>query len=178
MLIIKVILCGRDTKSKLKGHVCSVSNCTCIEELEKGLFITVEWPRVAGSRKCHARASRLKACVAHAAILRGKYHNHAWPKQKIPHVCEVISGLYCKCSCTCLHDYYTRVKWFLIPICVSKSSNITCTHTIDAIVQTIQALAKSHVMIDGSIKHAAAIQPHCYYTCISRNITRTQTVAM
>ena len=37
----------------------------------------------------------LKACVAHAAILRGKYHNHAWPTQKMPRVCEVISGLYC-----------------------------------------------------------------------------------
>ena len=38
-LLIKVILCGRDTKSKLKGYVCSVSNRICIEELETGLFI-------------------------------------------------------------------------------------------------------------------------------------------
>jgi len=95
MLVIKVILCGRDTKSKLKGHICHVSNRTCIEKLETGLFIKVEWPHVAGSRKCHARGPRLKACVTHAAILRGKYHNHTWPTQKMPRVCEVISGLYC-----------------------------------------------------------------------------------
>ena len=61
-----------------------------------GLFIKVEWPRMAGSRKFHVHDPRLKAGVAHAAILRGKYHNHAWPTQKIPCMCEVISGLYCK----------------------------------------------------------------------------------
>ena len=60
-----------------------------------GLSIQVEWPRVAGSGKCHVRGPRLKAGVAHAAILRGKHHNHAWPMQKMPRVCEVISGLYC-----------------------------------------------------------------------------------
>ena len=60
------------------------------------LIIKVEWPRVEVSGKCHACGWRLKAGVAHSAILRGKHHNHAWPMQKIPRVCEVISGLYCR----------------------------------------------------------------------------------
>jgi len=30
---------------------------------------------VAGSRECHAHGPRLKAGVAHAAMLRGKHHN-------------------------------------------------------------------------------------------------------
>ena len=54
---------------------------------------------MAGSGKFHVRGPRLKAGVAHAAILRGKYHNHAWPTQKMPRVCEVISGLYCRLYC-------------------------------------------------------------------------------
>ena len=61
-----------------------------------GLIIKVEWPRVAGSGKCQACGPRLKAGVAHTAIMRGKHHDHAWPTQQMPCVCEVISGLYCK----------------------------------------------------------------------------------
>ena len=36
----------------------------------------------AGSRKCHARGPRLKAGVAHAAMLHGKHHNRAWHHAK------------------------------------------------------------------------------------------------
>ena len=82
-LVIKDILCEQDTKSKLNGHICSVSHCICIEELEtRGLIINMARPRVAGSRKCHVRSPRLKAGVAYAAMLHGKHHNHAWHHRK------------------------------------------------------------------------------------------------
>ena len=60
-----------------------------------GLIIKdLEWPRVAGSRKCHTHDPCLKAGVAHATIMHGKHHNHALPTQKMPLVCEIIGGLY------------------------------------------------------------------------------------
>jgi len=54
-------------------------------------------PHLAGSRKYHVRGPHLKAGVASITIVHGT-------AQKIPHVCEVISGLYCSMqSCS-----YTR----------------------------------------------------------------------
>jgi len=85
-LVIKVILCGQGSKSKVNGQASNVSHCTCIEELETmGLIINLARPRVAGSRKCHVRDSHLKAGVAHAAMLHGKLHNHAWHHAKKCH---------------------------------------------------------------------------------------------
>ena len=76
-LVIKAILCGQDTKTR---HACSVSHRTCIEELETRGLINMARPRVAGSRNCHTRGPRLKAGVAHAAMLR--HHNCTWHHAK------------------------------------------------------------------------------------------------
>jgi len=105
---------------------------------------------MAGSRKCHARGPHLKAGVAHTAILRGKYHNHAWPTQKMPRVCEVISGLYCTFNILVAVQIFYRMS-------ERMGSHLVIRH-LTTPIKALQTLSVPNVILKGEAFHVRQLK--------------------
>ena len=78
----------------------------------------------------HARVPHSKLGVCHATMFCGKCHGVAWLTPKMPHVCEVINGLYCTYDLLLhshIHGHYTEITNLLMYSNSSVESSVYCT---------------------------------------------------